>query len=915
MFGRKRPQNDFSDELRSHLQLEIDRLRNEGLSEEEAYWTARRMLGNLSAAGERFYEGSRWLWLEQTRQDTRHALRRLRHSPVFALTTVLTLALGIGAITSIFTLVHAVLLQSLPVSKPQQLYRVGKHAHCCVYGGYTQYQEFSIFSFELYRYFRDHTDGFSELAAFQGGGTDVGAKRVNHPEPAHTYRAEFVSGNYFAMFGVNAYRGRTITNDDDRAGSPPVAVMSYRLWQQQYARDPSIIGSAFNLDGKPFTIVGVTPPAFYGDSLRYVTPDFFVPLSTELLLEGDSSLLNQADGHWLDLIGRMRPGASPDVIQAKLRLELSQWLHSHWADMDANARKLLPKQTLYLSPGGAGIASMREQYEHWLNILMLASGFVLAIACANVANLMLLRGMEQRPQNSLSMALGARPARLLRQPLAESLALSILGGAAGLTVAFVGTRLILHFVFPPIEGMGGVPIQASPSGPILLFTFAVSLLTGLAFGIVPAWMATRVDPIEALRGSNRSTTRIGSLARKALVIFQAALSLVLLSSAGLLTATLRNLENQDFGFDQERRTLVNIDPQLGGYRVEQLAALYRRLHDSFAGLPGVASVAMCMYSPQSSDWYHSIYVDGQSTPGPNDDNSAGVDRVTSGFFEAIGNPILQGRGITEQDTANSQPVAVVNQAFAKKFFKQENPIGKFFGNSDPRATRLYEIVGVAKDASMVDDNSGKPIAPFFFLPEAQYTVYPKPEDTQSDSLTHYMHDVILVLKPGAAVSREQIRQVMASIDPNLPVNSIRSLREQVAGAFRQQRLIARLTSLFAIVSVVLAAIGIYGVIAYNAGRRTTEIGVRMALGANRLDVIGLILRSASALIILGLLFGLPLTYGAARVLGNQLYGTNPYDPVVMALAIMALTSTALIASFIPALRASLLSPLKALRSE
>ena len=915
MFGGKRSQNDFSDELRSHLQLEIDRLRSEGLSEEEAYWTARRALGNLSAAGERFYERSRWLWLEHTLQDIRHALRRLRHTPVFAVTTVLTLALGIGATTSIFTLVHAVLLQSLAVSNPQQLYRIGKHTHCCIWGGYSQYQEFSIFSFELYRYFRDHTHDFSELAAFQAGGTDVGVKRVNRPEPAHRNRAEFVSGNYFAMFGVNAYQGRTITNNDDRAASPPVAMMSYRLWQEKYARDPSIIGSVFDLDNKPFTVVGITPPAFYGDSLRYVPPDFFLPLATEPLIEGDSSLLNQPDGYWLDLIGRIRPGANPDAIQADLRLELIQWLRSHWADMDANARKLLPKQTLYLSPGGAGIVSMREQYEHWLNILMLASGFVLAIVCANVANLMLVRGMEQRQQTSLRMALGARALRLLRQPLAESLLLSVLGGAAGLVVAFAGTRLILHFAFPPIEGAAGVPIHASPSAPILLFTVAVSLVTGVAFGIAPAWMATRVDPIEALRGSNRSTTRSGSLPRKALVIFQVALSLVLLSSAGLLTAALRNLENQDFGFDQERRTLVNIDPQLGGYRVGQLETLYRRLHDSFASMPGIVSVSMCMYSPQSGgDWEHSIYVDGQPTPGPNEDNGAGVNRVTPGFFETIGNRIVEGRPITEQDTTNSQHVAVVNQAFAKKFFQHQNPIGKFFGDSDPRATHLYEIVGVAKDARIVDD-PGKPIGPFFFLPGAQYTVYPKPEDTQSDSLTHYMHDIILLLKPGATVSSEQIRQVMASIDPNLPVNVIRTLRDQIAGAFMQQRLIARLTSLFAILSVVLAAIGIYGVIAYNAGRRTMEIGVRMALGADRLHVVGLILRGALVLIFLGLLFGLPLAFGAGQLLGSQLYGMDPYDPAVVVLAILALSCSALIASFIPALRASLLSPLEALRTE
>jgi predicted permease len=540
---------------------------------------------------------------------------------------------------------------------------------------------------------------------------------------------------------------------------------------------------------------------------------------------------------------------------------------------------------------------------------------VLAIVCANVANLMLVRGMEQRQQTSLSMALGARIPRLLRQPLTESLIPSILGGAAGLAVAFAGTRSILHFAFPRIGELAGVPIAASPSAPVLLFALTVSILTGVAFGIAPAWMATRADPIEALRGASRSTARSGSLSRKGLVIFQAALSLVLLSSAGLLTATLRNLENQDFGFAQERRVLVKINPQLGGYQVAQLETLYSRLQDAFASLPGIASVSMCMYAPQSGGgWYHSIFVDGRPTPGPNDNNSAGVDRVTAGFFETIGNPIVEGRGITQQDTSGSQHITVVNQTFAKKFFGHENPIGKFFGDGDPRATRLYEVVGVAKDAN-ISESPGKPLSPFFFLPETQYTVYPKPEDTQSDSITHYMHDVILVLKPGATISSEQIRHIIASIDPNLPVNLIRTMRDQVAGSFRQQRLIARLTSLFAVLSVVLAAIGIYGVIAYSVGRRTTEIGVRLALGADRLDVIGLVLRSAVGLIVFGLLFGLPLTYAASQVLGNQLYGTNPYDPVVIAIAVLALAGSALLASFIPAVRASSLSPVKALRSE
>jgi hypothetical protein len=332
------------------------------------------------------------------------------------------------------------------------------------------------------------------------------------------------------------------------------------------------------------------------------------------------------------------------------------------------------------------------------------------------------------------------------------------------------------------------------------------------------------------------------------------------------------------------------------HRHQEFLKFLRRIDREFAAMPGVGSVSTCMYSPLSSDWYHSIYVDGQPAPGPDANNGAGTDRVTAGFFETIGNPIVEGRGITELDAAGSAHVAVVNQAFVKKFFKGQDPIGKFFGDSDPRATRLYRIAGVAEDALMTG-SPGKPIDAFFFLPEAQYTVYPKTEDMQSDSITHYVHDVILLMNPGVKISDEQIRRVVASIDPNLPVNFVRTLRDQVEGAFRQQRLTARLTGLFALLSVVLAAIGTYSAIAYNAGRRTTEIGVRMALGAKRFDVIGLVLHGAVRLLVLGLLFGLPLTYGAARMLGNQLYGTDPYDPVITVVAILVLSCSALIASF------------------
>jgi predicted permease len=896
-------------EIEEHIALQTAENVRAGLPPMEARRQALLKFGPVEAMRESYRDQKGLPFMETLLQDIRHALRRLRNAPVFTITTVLTLALGIGATTSIFTLVHAVLLKSLPVSKPEDLYRLGKEARCCYQGGYSQDKEFVLVSYDLYKYLRDNTKGFSELAAFPAVQPLFGVRRAGGSELAQSYPGEFVSGNYFAMFGISAYAGRALTVRDDKAGAAPTAVMSYRLWQQRYGMDPSVIGAVFDINDKPFTVVGITPPGFFGDTLRNTPPDFFLPLTTEPYVETDADLYKY-DTHWLDLIGRIRPGAMPASIEAEMRVELKQWLRSHWGEMSANDRAKFPDQTLFLTPGGAGITGMREEYEHWLQILMMVSGFVLLIVCANVANLMLVRGMERRRQISLSMALGARPSRLVRQALTESILLSLFGGAAGLAVAFAGTRLILHFAFPSLAGTAAIPISASPSLPVLLFAFAVSLITGVAFGSAPAWMATRVDPMEALRGASRSTARVSSLPRKTLVVLQAALSLVLLSASGLLTAALHQLENQNSGFDQDRRMVASMNPRLAGYRTQQLSPLYRRIHDSIASIPGVSSVALCLYSPQSGKgWGTGVQVDGHPIPGPKDDNSAGWDRVTAGYFDVIGTPIVQGRGISEQDTAASRQVAVINEAFARKFFKNEDPIGKHFSHSVPGASRQVEVVGIVKDARYLTFDLGKPMRPFFFLPEAQA------DYTQSNLGALFMSDIVILTKPGASLPVARIRRAMASVDPNMPVISIRTLREQVAVQFSQQRLIAWLTSFFGVLSLVLASIGLYGVTAYNAGRRTNEIGVRMALGANRTHVVALVLRGAFGLVVFGLLIGLPLTLAAGRFLGSQLYGMNPYNPVVTSVAIAALAFAALIASFIPALRASLISPMQSLRAE
>ena len=905
LFRKEQVSRELDEELNGFLDMAVEEKMKQGMSRKDALRAVRLERGNVEVAKETI-QAARWeSFVETLLWDIRHALRRLRMSPAFTSATVLTLALGIGATTSIFTLVHTVLLKSLPVANPGELYRLGKESRCCYQGGYSQEKEFSLVSYDLYKYLRDNTKGFSELAAFPSSELLLGLRRTGTSEAAQGYPGEFVSGNYFSMFGIKAYAGRALTDADDQPNAPPVVLMSYRLWQQKYGSGPSVIGGVFDIDGKPFTVVGITPPGFYGDSLRTSPPDLFLPLNTEPYVQSDADL-NKVDTHWLELIGRIQPGANPASIGAEMRVELKQWLRSHWSDMSANDRARFPEQTLYLTPGGAGITAMREQYEHWLLILMMVSGFVLLIVCANVANLMLVRGMERRRQTSLSMALGAQTPRILRQPLTESFLLASFGGAASLVIAFACTLLILHFAFPVFGGFASVPISASPSKPVLLFAFVVSLLTGVAFGVGPAWMATRADPIEALRGSGRSTARVGSLPRKTLVVVQAALSLVLVSAAGLLTAALQRLEHQDLGFVQDRRIVASMDPRLAGYRSDQLPTLYRRIHDRIATLPGVSSVALSQYSPVGYGWGAGVWVDGHPVPGPNDDNSAAWDRVSAGYLDVIGTPIVRGRGISDEDTASSRKVAVINEAFARKFFRNEDPIGKHFG-TEADNSRRYEVVGIGKNARYLALD--RPDGAFFFLPEAQA------DYSQTNLGSLFLHDIVILTRPGGSLSDAQVRQAMASVDPSLPIISIRTLKEKVATQLTQQQLIAHLTSLFGILSLVLASIGLYGITSYNVERQRGEIGVRMALGASQSDVVRLVLRGGFLLIAFGLILGIPLSLATSQVLSSQLYGLSPYDAVPIAIAVAVLGFFGLVATLVPAQRASSIPPAEALRSE
>ncbi len=844
-------------------------------------------------------------------QDLQYSIRQLRRAPGFLLTAVLTLAFGIGGTTAIFTLVHAVLLKSLPVTKPEELYRIGDEIHCCNWGGYTQSREFSLFSDELYRRFRDRTPAFVDLAGFQAGNTNLGVRRPGVAQAAETGNGQFVSGNFFRTFGIDAWIGRVLNGSDDREGAPPVAVMSYHAWQQKYGGDRSVVGATFQINGKPFTIIGVAPPGFFGAVLRsYFVPDFWIPLAQEPLLDGKTERLTHANEHWLEIIGRVRPGTDPKALEAQLRLELRQWQTSHLADMNPQEKGVLAGQTLHLTAGGAGVTDMRAQYKDSLRLLLGAAGCVLLIASANLANLLLARGIKNRQQTSLRLALGASRGRLVRGALVESVLLGLLGGAAGLGVAYAGTSLILRLAF---SGLSYVPIAAAPSWPVLLFALAVSLLTGIGFGIAPAWMTSNADPMEALRGANRSSGSSVRWPQKVLVIGQAAASLILISAAGMLGQSLTNLEHQDFGFKTKDRYLIYMDPMVASYPPEKLALLYEQLVQRLRRIPGVEGSAAATYAPMSQDnWNAGVVLRGAAD---NTDDGAQWTRVTPGFFTALGNHIVRGRAVDEHDTATAPRVAVVNEAFARKFFKGQDPIGRHFGQDEASHEGDYDVVGVAADMRYSSYDPSGPAPAMFFLPETQSVVMARSNDEDTQIGSHYLYNIVLWAPGQPAGLESQLRRALAEIDPDLTIGTFGSYPQVVRLDFGQQNLISKLTLIFGVLALLLAALGLYGVTAYSVEQRTSEIGIRMALGANRGSVLSMVLRSALLQVSIGLAIGIPAAIGVGRAIASQLYAVEAYDPAILAFATSVLSLAALVAAMIPAQRAAGLNPMQALRSE
>src|SRR6516164_1774097 len=630
-------------------------------------------------------------------QDLTFAFRQLWKTPGFTITVVLTLALGIGVNSTIFTLVNAILLHNLPVTDPKTLVRIGDKDDCCVNGGWNDDGDYSLFSTDAYYMFKRSLPEFEELAAMESGYAwrPITVRRAGPQTVAKSVAGTFVSGNYFRVFGLSPEAGRLFMDADDRKGAPITAVMSYDAWQQDYAGDPSVVGSAFYINTKAATIIGIAPKGFYGDRIDTNPPKYFLPMNSMDMVSG-APYFTDPDTQWAYIIGRIKPGTSLPALQAKTSALLKQQFAPLKTFTEERAKKALPRTHVVLSPGGGGIQNMQDGYKDHLRLLQWIAALVLLVACANIANLLLVRGMSRRAELSIRSALGAQRGRIVRQLLTESVLLSGMGGLLGLAISYLGAHALLALAFPDQHNM---PVNASPSPMVIGFAFVLSLVTGIAFGLAPALMAARTQPAEALRSNARTTAHGASFLQRALVVLQAALSLVLLVVAGLFVQSLNKAENVDMKLNATNRYIAHINPQAAGYKNTEVEPLYQTIVDRFHAIPGVLKVGLATYTPmEQNNWGSGVKIQGET----NLNKGASWVKGSAEYFDSVGTHVVMGRGFRSQDRLNAPPVAVVNQEFVKQFFGNRNPNGYRFGFSGPGQAGLdgaHEIVGVVEDTT------------------------------------------------------------------------------------------------------------------------------------------------------------------------------------------------------------------------
>jgi predicted permease len=838
--------------------------------------------------------------VESLWKDISFGLRMLIRRPAFTAIAVLTLALGIGANTAIFTLFDAVLLESLPVHEPSQLVLFSDQAGEGTSTGSLPNAPWNLFTTESYEFLKKQPLPFESLCAFRSGEDPVTVHFSGETDSGPLQRANvhLVSGNYFDVLGVNAALGRSLRPDDDKPNANPATVVSNGYWKQHLHSDPNAVGKVAILNGTAFTIVGVAPPEFFGERVRR-PPDYWMPLNFQPQIEQRASFLERTDTYWLSLIARLRPGVTRQQAQEASTVALQQLVTSKTgSEVSAESKASLAKNKIRLFDGGAGISGLRFKYSEPLHILLVVVALVLLIACANVGNLLLARAVARRSEVTIRLALGASRARLIRQLLTESVMLAAVGAAFGVLLAQWAVRVLVTFL------AGTSPLRTSLNVPILAFTVGITLVAGIIFGLAPALQAGRIDLVTALKmGSNRVAAGRKFGTTQALVVGQIAMSLVLLVGATLFARSLLNLENQPLGFNQENVVLARISPRLAGYKPTEVGALYRKLYDRLHALPGVRSATIASYSPLGgSNSTSTLAVQGYEAK-ENENTGAQTIFVGPDYPHSLGMPLLLGREISLQDTAGAAKVAMVNEAFVRHFFPNQNAVGHRFGFGDDKSSGDYEIIGVLKDAQFESADEKK----------VQETVFPALLQEQSQFSLSAEVEVRTVGDPSAAAAA--IRASVAQEDSKLPITGVQTLHEQVDATFKQQKLAARLVSFFGALALLLACVGLYGVVAQGVARRTNEIGVRMALGAQRGNILWMVLRDTLALLLFGLAIGIPAAFGASHFISSQLYGIRSTDVFSFSLGVAVLAAVTVIAGYLPARRASKVDPIVALHYE
>lgn len=828
--------------------------------------------------------------------DLKQSLRSLFQAPVFTLVVVLSLALGIGANTAIFTFADQLLLRLLPVAKPKELVQLN------VAGGRigSSYGRYG-FSYPMYRDLRDRNTVFTGVVASYSHPASI---RLT--SEAEMLQAEMVSGNYFQVLGVGAAAGRLFTQDDDRnIGAHPLAVLSHKFWKDRYSGDRDAIGKTIYINNHAFTIAGVSSEGFDGLDVG-ASPAVRVPLAMKRVMTPTWDAMEERETHWIQLFGRLKAGVSVEHARSMLdslrRSIAEQEVNGEWwSKAPAEARSFYIKQSFELLPAAKGQSFLRRQYELPLKVLMAIVGVVLLIACANVASLMLARAAQRQKEIAVRFSLGATRAQVARRLLMESLLLASMGGAAGTLVSIWGCDSLLRYV--QASGQSALTLSTAPDLRVLLFTAALSVLTGVAFGIAPAWQASGVDLADSMKNQAGSVSlgRGHVRLRQMLVGAQIALSALLLCCAGLFLKSLTNLHGVDPGVDVNRVILFSMDPTMSGYKPEQTIPLYSELYRRIAETPGVVAVSGGGNRVLSGDdWHWTIRPEGWASS-KSDNGNVLFNPVGPGYFNALGVRMLAGRDFLPSDSPKRK-VAVVNEAFAKRFFGGANPVGRRFA-TDIGDNPVYdvEIVGMAADAKYVslrEDNEAQMFMPYMTWPER----------------TGRLNIVVRFQGDGAAMQQE-IRRAVHGYDPNIPIYRMATMSEQVDRSLSNENLVALLAGAFGALATLLAAIGLYGVLAFQVARRGREIGIRVAMGANTGSIVGLVVREVLILLVLGGAAGISAGLSLTHLVQSQLYGLSPQDPSVFTAAAVLLAMVAALAAAVPAWRAAKTDPLRALRYE